>query len=123
MAAPLHSVIPADVFATALLDRQLRATVARIGGDAAAIIAEDHTASLIAAAVASGHCASVVILADNDEDLHIRAEQFRNPGVRIGSPLTCETQDGKWQSIAVIARIGGEIVDVTIRGPIEGGES
>lgn len=116
MAAP--NLIPAEALAEARLDRQLRATVAMLGRDPDAVLAEERTAALIAAAAFAGRCAVVTIVADSDDDMRERAEQFRAPGVTIEPPLLVDGGDlGRWWTITAVTTIGGEHVAVTVRGP------
>lgn len=113
MSAP--NLIPADVLAEARLDRQLRATVAMLGRDPDAVLADEQFDALAAAACHSGRTTSVMIAADSDADLDERTAQFVAAGGQSSGPRDCANSGKVWrQSDVYRHRADGSTVIVTI---------
>ena len=119
MSAPLADIITDDVLQEARLDRQLRATLARSGGDPEAVLAEERIVSIACEGLRAGWVASLTIHAPTPAEVDERAEQLRLAGARVWSPPHDVEADGwRWRQANVSAkRADGSRLDITITSP------
>ena len=71
MSAPLADIITDDVLQEARLDRQLRATLARSGGDPEAVLAEERIVSIACEGLRAGWVTSLTIHAPTPAEVDV----------------------------------------------------